>query len=74
MDLSIFGSPGRTNVEDERYLWSPGRAEAESGTSDLWQSRQRRIAEAELHIFESSGRDEMRKWTYPYFEVLAEQM
>ena len=30
--------------------------------------------EAELHIFGSPGRDEMRKWTYPYLEVLAEQV
>ena len=46
----------------------------ESGTSDLWQSRQRRSAEAQLHIFESPGKDVMRKWTYPYFEVLTEQV
>ena len=46
----------------------------ESWTSDLWQSRQSRSAEAELHIFGSPGRDEMRKWTYPYLEVLAEQV
>ena len=46
----------------------------ESGTSDLWQSRQSKSAEAELHIFGSSGRDEMRKWTYPYLDVLAEQV
>ena len=46
----------------------------ESGTSDLWQSRQSRSAEAQLHIFESPGRDEMRKWTYPYLEVLVEQV
>ena len=46
----------------------------ESGTSDLWQSRQSRSAEAELHIFGSSGRDEIRNWTYPYFEVLVEQV
>ena len=75
MDLSIFGSPGRTSVEDERDLsksWPSGSTE--SGTSDLWQSRQRRSAEAQLHIFESPGRDEMRKWTYPYLEVLAEQV
>ena len=44
----------------------------ESGTSDLWQSRQRISAAAQLHIFESSGRDEMRKWTYRYLEILAE--
>ena len=45
-----------------------------SSTSDLWQSRQSRSAEAELHIFGSPGRDEMSKWTYPYLEVLAEQV
>ena len=49
-------------------------ASTESGTSDLWQSRQRRSAEAQLHIFESSGRDEMRKWTYPYLKVLVVQV
>ena len=27
-----------------------------------------------VHVFESPGRDEMRKWTYPYSEVLAEQV
>ena len=126
MDLSIFGSPGRTSVEDERDLSSHGRTEVrkaklqvfgsqgsaevrkrsftslkvpeemkrgsgltytwkswqnkcgrrtrsfevcgstESGTSELWQSRQSRSAEAELHIFGSPGRDEMRKWAYPF--------
>ena len=30
--------------------------------------------EAEFQIFGSPGKDEMRKWTYPYLEVLAEQM
>ena len=30
--------------------------------------------EAELDIFGSPGRDEMRKWTYPYLVVLAEQV
>ena len=74
MDLSIFGSPGRTTEEDERDLSSPGRAEVRKVEPDIWQSRQRRSAEAQLHIFESSGRDEMRKWTYPYLEVLAEQV
>ena len=43
-------------------------------TSDLWQSRQSTNAEAELHFFGSPGTDEMRKWTYPYLEVLVEQM
>ena len=35
---------------------------------------QSRSAEAELQIFGSPGRDEMLKWTYPYLEVLAEQV
>ena len=30
--------------------------------------------EAELRIFGSPRRDEMRKWIYPYLEVLAEQV
>ena len=29
---------------------------------------------AEFHIFGSPGKDEMRKWTYLYWEVLAEQV
>ena len=52
--------------------WPSGRTE--SGTSGLWQSRRRRSAEAQPHVFESPGSDEMRKWTYPYLEVLAEQV
>ena len=70
VDLSIFGSPGRTSAEDERDLsksWP-------SGSSEFWQSRQSRGAEAELYILGSLGRDEMRKWPYPYLEVLAEQV
>ena len=73
--LPILGSPGRTSVEDERDLsksWPSGSME--SWISDLWQSRQSRCAEAELHNFGSPGRDEMRKWTFPYLEVLAEQL
>ena len=30
--------------------------------------------EAEFQIFGSPDRDEMRKWIYPLFEVLAEQV
>ena len=45
-----------------------------SRTSHLWQSRQSRSVEAEFQIFGSPGKDEMRKWTYPYLEVLAEQV
>ena len=75
MDLSIFGSTGRTSAEDERDLsksWPSGSMEC--GTSDLRQSRQSRSAEVELHIAGSPGRDEMLKWTYPYLEILAEQV
>ena len=71
MDLPILGSPGRTSVEDERDILKPWPSgSTESGISYLWQSS----AEAEHHIFESPGRDEMRRWTYPYLEVLAEQV
>ena len=52
--------------------WPSGSTE--SATSDLWQSRQSRNAEVQLHIFKSPSRDEMRKWTYPYVEVLTEQV
>ena len=45
-----------------------------SRTSHLWQSRQSRSVEAEFQIFGSHCKDEMRKWTYPYLEVLAEQV
>ena len=70
MDLSILGSPDRTSVEEKS--WPSGSTE--SGTSDLWQSRQSRSAEAEFHIFGNPGRNEIREWTYLYLEVLAEQV
>ena len=75
VDLPILESPGRTSVEDERDLsksWPSGSTE--SGTLDLRQSRQSRSAEEELHIFWSPGRDEMGKWTYPYWKFLAERV
>ena len=62
-------------AEDEWDLsksWPSGSTER--GTSDIWQSRQSRSAEAELHIFGSPGRDEMRKLTFPYLEEQAEQV
>ena len=38
VDLSIFGSPGRTSAEDARDLSkSCPSGTTESGTSDLWQ-------------------------------------
>ena len=45
-----------------------------SRTSHLLQSRQSRSVEAEFQIFGSLGKGEMRKWTYPYLEVLTEQV
>ena len=57
VDLSIFGSPGRTSVEDERYLWSPGRAE---------------VRKAELQIFGSQGSAELRKHNFTSLKVPAE--
>ena len=45
-----------------------------SSTSHLWPSRQSRSVKAEFQIFGRPGKDEMRKWTYPYLEVLAEQV
>ena len=76
MDLPILGNPGRTSVEDERDLsksWPSGSTE--SGTSDFLKSNQSRSAETELHIFGVPAEiNEMRKWTYPYLEVLAEQV
>ena len=56
MDLSIFGSPGRTSVEDERDLSSPGRAE---------------VRKAELQIFGSQGSAEVRKRNFTSLKVLA---
>ena len=72
MDLSIFGSPGRTSVEDERDLPSPGRTEVRKAELKVFGSQGR--AEVRKRNFESPGRDETRKWTYPYLEVLAEQV
>ena len=57
MDLSIFGSPGRTSVEDERDLSSPGRAE---------------VRKAELQIFGSQGSAEVRKRNFTTLKVPAE--
>ena len=136
MNFFIFGSPGRTSLEDERDLSSPGRAEVRkeelqifgsqgsadvqkrnftslkvlaemkcgSGFTHTWKSWQNKYGRrtrsfevmterkygkrnfgslavkadqkcgVELHIFGTPGRDEMRKWTYPYLEVLLEHV
>ena len=47
---------------------SPGRAEVQKAEPDLWQSRQSRSTDADLHIFGSHGRDEIRNLLY--LEVL----
>ena len=57
MDLSIFGSPGRTCVEDKRDLSSPGRAE---------------VRKAELQIFCSQGSAEVWKRNFTFLKVLTE--
>ena len=76
MDLPIFGSPGRTSVEEERDLSSPGRAEVRKAELQILGSQG--SAEVRKRNFTSlkvpAERDEMRKWTYPYLEVLAEQV
>ena len=57
MDLSIFGSPGRTSEEDERDLLSPGRAE---------------VRKVELQIFGNQGSAEVRKRNFTSLKVPAE--
>ena len=52
---------------------SPGRTSAESGTSDLCQPRQSGSAGAELHIFGSKGRAEVRKRNFTFLAVNAER-
>ena len=59
-ELHIFGSLGRTGA-------------AESGTSDLCQSRQSGSARAELHIFGSQGRAVVRKRNFTFLAVNAER-
>ena len=55
-------------------LWkSRQRWNAESGTSDLCQSRQSGNARAELHIFGSQGRAEVRKRNFTILAVSAER-
>ena len=55
------------------HLGSPGRTRAESGTSDLCQSRESGSAGAELHIFGSQGRAEVRKRNFTFLAVNAER-
>ena len=57
MDLFIFGSPGKTSVENERDLSSPGRAE---------------VRKAELQIFGTQGSAEVRKRKFTSLKVPAE--
>ena len=55
----IFGSPGRTSAESE--------------ISNLCQSRQSGSAKAELHIFDSQDRAEVRKRNFTFLAVNAER-
>ena len=89
-ELQIFGSPDRDEMRKWTYPYlevlaeqvrkmneifrSPGRAEIQKAELQIFGSQGRVGAEADLYIFGSPSRDEMRKWTYPYLEVLAEQV
>ena len=57
----------------KRNFGSPGRTSAESRSSDLCQLRQRESAEAELHIFGSQGRVEVRKQNFTFLAVKEER-
>ena len=82
-DLQIFGSQDWAKVQKwnckslevqaEMKCGSPGRTSAISGTSDLCQPRQSGSAGAELHIFGSKGRAEVRKWNFAFLAVNAER-
>ena len=76
VELQIFGSKDRAELRKQSFGPFKVLAERKCGswTSYRWQLRQSRSVEAELHILWSPGRDEMRKWTYPYLEVLAEHV
>ena len=52
---------------------SPGRTSVESGTSDLCQSMQSGSAGAELQLFGSKGRAEVRKRNLTFLAVNAER-
>ena len=75
-EFQIFGSKDRTELRKQSFRPLKVLAERKWGswTSYRWQLRQSRSAEAEIHIFDSPGRDEMRKWTYPYLDVPVEQL
>ena len=57
-ELPMFGNEGRVLVEKPifRSLAVKTERKCRSETANLWKSRQRRNAEAELHIFGSPGR------------------
>ena len=57
VDLPIFGSPGRTSAKMNEIFRSPGRAE---------------VRKAELQIFGSKDRAELRKRSFRPLKVLAE--
>ena len=62
------------NAEAELHIFgSPGRTSAESGTSDLCQSRQSGSAEAEHYIFGNQDRAVVRKRNFTFLAVNAER-
>ena len=64
----------RWNAEAELHIfWSPGRTSAESGTSDLCQSRQSGSVGAELYIFGSQYWTKVRTWNFRSLAVKAER-
>ena len=89
-EFQIFGSPDKDEMRKRTYPYLEVLAEQVWKMNEIFRVLTERkygkrnfkslavkaaqSAEAQLHNFESPGRDELRKWTYPYLEVLAEQM
>ena len=64
-ELPVFGNEGRVLVEKPlfRSLAVKIERKCRSETANLWKSRQRLNAEAELHIFRSPGRTSAKSGT-----------
>ena len=85
-EFQIFGSPGKDEMWKWTYPYLEVLTEQVWKMNEIFRVlagkrnfrslavKQRRSAEAQFHIFESPGRDEMWKRTYPYLEVLTEQV
>ena len=88
--FQIFGRPGKGEMRKWIYPYLEVLAEQVWKMKEIFQSHDRaEVRKAELQIFGSQGRaevrkrnftfgspdrDEIRKWTYPYLEVLVEQV